>query len=291
LLAILWSSSYAVIKIGLLGMGPMTLVSGRMMIGSCALLFVLKARSLSLPANRSSWISFFISGMLGSAIPFFLVSYGEAHVASGLAAILMGIAPVATVLLAPLVIADEHLTWHSVAGIALGIVGLTILVGSSVLLGIGEHIRGQISILAAAMCYALTTLYVRRYVTLPPPIMAAGSTLVGAIVISGMALIFEDPMSTMTSNASAIVAMIYLGLFPTALATMIYFHLIPVLGASRMSQINFIVPVLGALLGVIFLAEALRPTTLVALLIILMAIYLVIRPTRKMKNTPQAEDT
>jgi drug/metabolite transporter (DMT)-like permease len=281
LLAIIWSSSYGVIKIGIQSMGPMTLVSGRMMIGSCVLLFVLKAGAHSLPTRPSSWASFFIAGMLGSAIPFALISYGEGHVDSGLAAILMGIAPVVTVLLAPLIIADERLNRYSVTGVALGILGLVVLVGSSALLGIGEHLRGQLAILAAALCYALTTLYVRRYVTLPATVMAAGSTLVGAFMISTLALIFEDPLTMATVDASAIIAVIYLGIFPTALATTLYFHLVPVLGASRMSQINFIVPVLGALLGVVFLAETLRPSTLLALAIILMAIYLVIRPQRE----------
>jgi len=85
----------------------------------------------------------------------------------------------------------------------------------------------------------------------------------------------------------SLVAAIYLGLFPTALATLIYFYLVPRLGAGRVSQINFVVPLGGTLLGVIFLGESLRANALAALFLIMTAVFLVTRKGSKKVSNKQ----
>jgi len=280
LLALIWSSSYAAIKLGVESISPLTLVAVRMLIGTSLMLILLRVKSLSLPTDPRSLSIFFISGIMGSVVPFSLIGFGEIHVESGLAALLMGIAPVVTVLLAPLVHPDEKLTPSAVAGICIGTLGLIVLVGPESLNGLGSHLAGQAAILGAALCYAFTTLYVRKYASRPALEMAAGSMLTGTVVIVIAALILESPTHLPHASAQSIIAVLYLGLFPTALATLIYFYLVPRIGAARMSQVNFVVPVVGAFLGVIFLGEILKPTAFVALALILIAVYLVTRKKR-----------
>jgi drug/metabolite transporter (DMT)-like permease len=217
----------------------MALVSGRMLVGTTIMLIILKLRSGSLSGKIGDWRTFFISGMTGNIIPFLLISYGETNVGSGLAAIFMGITPVATVLIAPLFLPDEKLTAASIASICLGAAGLVILVGPGALSGIGDHVIGQISIIGAALCYAFTTIYVRKFATRPPLEMATGSMLTGTIVIVIATLVFESPVQFSQPSTSSFVALVYLGIFPTACATLIYFYLVPRLGASRMSQVKF----------------------------------------------------
>lgn len=253
----------------------MTLVASRMIIGTVILYVILRANKLSLPTDVKSWVVLTVSGLFGSIIPFSLISFGEQHVESGLAALIMGISPVVTILLAPLAHKDERLTKSSWLGILFGVLGLLMLIGPEALNGFGAHIGGQISILLAALCYAFTTLYVRKYANLPALVMSAGSMLIGTLIISVAALIFEaDAMLSMPSLPS-IMAVVYLGIFPTALATWIYFYLMPKMGAARMSQINFVVPVVGSLLGIILLDEAFKLNAFFALLMILTAIYFV----------------
>jgi len=287
LLALTWSSSYLAIKLGVETIQPLSLVALRMLIGTTVILIILRYKSLSLPTDINSWIVLFVSGIMGSIVPFSLISFGEQHVDSGLAALLMGIAPVVTVLLAPLSHRDERLTLPAVLGITVGITGLIVLVGPDALKGFGLHVTGQIAILGAALCYAFTTLYVRKYASLPALVMAAGSMLIGTLVITISAFLFENPLQATLPSTQSMVAVIYLGLFPTALATLIYFYLIPRLGAARMSQVNFVVPVAGTLLGILFLGETVSIKVFMALFMILVAVYLVSRPpaTNKIKNT------
>lgn len=275
LLAFIWGNSYFAIKIGIETIAPLTLVAGRMLIAAVVLLFIMRLKSLKLPTDSKSWVILLVSGLIGSVVPFSLISYGELHVDSGLAALLMGIAPVVTILLAPLADKADKLTKKSFIGIGFGVVGLLFLIGPEALNGVGTHILGQLSILGAALCYGFTTLYVRKYAKLPALVMGAGSTLIGAFVITIAALVWDAPFSAEIPSFNSVSAVIYLGLFPTALATWIYFYLVPKLGAARMSQINFLVPVVGTIMGVVFLNEMVTLNIVLAMLCILIAIYFV----------------
>lgn len=273
-LALIWSSSYLAIKVGIQSIPPLTLVAIRMLIGTSIMLVILRLWSLKLPTDLKSWAILLVSGLIGNIVPFSLISYGEVHIDSGLAALLMGIAPVVTVLLAPLIHSDEVLNRKMIAGITIGFMGLIVLIGPGALGGLGTHVTGQLSVFSAALCYAFTTLFARKYARLPALVMAAGSMLIGTLIITPAAFIFESPLQSITADRSFIAA-IYLGLFPTALATLIYFDLVPKIGAARMSQVNFVVPVAGALIGVVFLKEIITPQMIAALVLILLAVFLV----------------
>ncbi|MEP0502529.1 DMT family transporter [Nisaea sp.] len=275
ILALLWSGSYAAVKIGLDDFGPFTLVSTRLLIGAGLLYLILCLRSGHLPLSGRALIDYAVPAIFGNLVPFLLIGFGEIHVDSGLAALLMGIAPVATVFLAPLLIPDEHLTPRSILGIGFGIGGLLVLVGATALSGLGHHVTGQLAILGAALCYAGTTLYVRRWITLPALQMATGSLVIGAIPATVGAFMFEHPFSVVSADMAPILAILYLGVCSTAIATLIYFYLVPRLGAGRMQQINFMVPAVGTLFGVALLGERLEAKTLVALSLITIAVYLV----------------
>lgn len=280
-LALIWGNSYFAIKIGIETITPLSLVAGRMLIASVILLLIMRFKGLSLPRDLKSWTILTVSGLIGSVVPFWLISFGEQHVDSGLAALLMGIAPVVTILLAPLAHKDEKLTKMSLIGIGFGIMGLLTLFGPSVLNGFGNHVLGQVSILGAALCYGFITLYVRKYANLPALVMGAGSTLIGAALITVAALLLDAPFETDLPSVRSMIAVVYLGVFPTALATWIYFYLVPQLGAARMSQINFAVPVVGTFMGIVFLGEMVKVTSFIALLFIMIAIYFVSHKTAK----------
>ena len=280
LLAAIWSSSYTVIKIGVTTLDPATLVASRMLTGSIATYAVLKIRGQSLSRKPADWGLYAITGLFGSALPFLLITYGEQSVDSALAAILMGGTPVITVLLVAWFIPQEALTPRHAIGVAGGLVGVAILVGPTALSGLGAQLGGQAAIIAAAICYAGTTVIVRRFVTRPPLEMAAGSMIVGTVIISAYAAGSGASIGAISLTLPSLGSILYLGLFSTASANLIYFHLVPRLGATRMAQINFAVPVGGALLGVFLLGEAMTTQHLTALILIVGSVYL---GTRKSK--------
>ncbi len=274
ILAAIWSSSYTVIKVGITVLDPATLVAYRMLTGSIAIYIVLKMRGQSLSTKPADWAAYAITGLLGSALPFLLITYGEQSVDSALAAIFMGATPVITVLLVAWLIPQEPLTPRHAIGVLGGVLGVAILVGPTALSGLGAQLGGQAAIVAAAVCYAATTIFVRRFVKRPPLEMAAGSMIIGTVAIGSYAALSGGNIGAITPTFSSLGAILYLGLLSTACANLIYFHLVPRLGATRMSQINFAVPVGGALLGVWLLGEALTGQQLMALLLIIGSVYL-----------------
>jgi drug/metabolite transporter (DMT)-like permease len=273
-LAAMWSSSYAVIKIGVATLDPAVLVFGRLLVGSIIIYTVMRWRGLFLSRDPAVWISYAVTGLLGSAAPFLLITYGEQSVDSALASILMGASPVITLLLAAWLIPQERLTLRTSIGITGGLSGVAVLVGPAALAGLDVQLGGQLAILAATACYAASTVYIRRAVTRPPLEMAAGSMLVATMIMGCIVAVSDADLSRAEPGASSLCAVLYLGLFSTACANLIYFHLVPRLGATRMSQVNFAVPVGGALLGFALLGEALTAQRLIALIIIIGSIYL-----------------
>ena len=274
LLAAMWSSSYVVIKIGLGTIDPSVLVLGRLLIGSVVLYTALKARGMALSREVRHWFSYAVTGLLGSALPFLLITWGEQSVDSSLASILIGAVPVVTLLLAAWLVPDEVLTPRIVAGVLGGLGGIALLVGPAALLGLGAQFKGQIAIVGATICYATSTVYIRRFVTRPALEMASGSMIVGTLFMAGVVAISGSDVTRIEPTFASLGSVVYLGLFSTACANLIYFHLVPRLGATRMAQVNFAVPVGGAVLGVLVLGEAITAQRLAALTIIVGSVWL-----------------
>lgn len=287
LLAAMWSSSYAVIKVGVANLDPSVLVLGRMLIGCLVICSVLKLRGMALSRNIGDWFSYAATGLLGSALPFLLITYGEQTVDSALTSILMGVSPMATLVLAAALVPEEPLTLRLAIGVLGGLCGVIVLVGPTALAGIGAQLVGQLAIIGATICYAASTVYIRRFVRRTALEMATGSMIVGTLFMTGVVVVSGANVGAIEPTFGSLGAIIYLGLFSTACANLIYFNLVPKLGATRMSQVNFAVPVGGAILGTLFLNEDMTVQRGAALAIILVSVYV---GTTKTKSRPSTQD-
>ncbi|HEX9584069.1 MAG TPA: EamA family transporter [Gammaproteobacteria bacterium] len=279
LLAVIWSSSFMFIKIGVATIPPATMVACRLLLAAVILLAYAGARGHRIPFTLAAWSTFAFVGVVGNVIPFALIAWGEIVVDSGLAAILMGTMPVATALLAHAFTGDEKLTPRRAGGVLMGFSGTVLLVGVSALSGLGAEVTAQMAIFGGALCYAITTVFVRRFARLPDPVMAAGAMLAGAVVIVPWAFAVDAPLGLDPSWAS-VAAVAVLGVVSTAFAALIYFYLIRVVGAAVFSQVNFITPALGVFFGIVFLGEAPNADAWLALAMIVTGIWLVTRGRR-----------
>jgi drug/metabolite transporter (DMT)-like permease len=274
--ALMWSTSFLFIKVAVVEITPLAITAGRLAIGAALLYGFLKVTGGSLPGEPVEWLKFVFIGVFGNILPFFLIGFGEQSVDSGLAAILMGIMPVATILLAHLLIPEEPFSLRRGVGVALGFGGVVVLVGIDALAGFGASTLAQIAIVGGALCYAVTTVFVRRTVHLPGPVMAAGSQIAAAAISVPVCLALDRPW-TFEPGTGAVVSVLMLGLFSTALATLFYFRLVRNLGAGRLSQVNYLIPLLGALWGILFLGERPQASAIVALVMVLGGIAIVSR--------------
>lgn len=279
LLAMVWSASFFLIKIGVGSIPPITLTAVRMSVAGVVLAGYLAIRKTGIPLNPRALLLYAVVGFMGNTLPFILIGWGETHIDSSLAAVLMGIMPITTFILAHYFVPDEPATMRKIFGVCLGFGGLLTLVGWSALAGVGgATILAQLSVLAAATSYGITTVFVRTQPPFAGLQMASGAVFVGIITAIPLAFLFESPM-TMQATRASITAVILLGVFPTAFAALAYFRLIRNLGATTFSQLNYAIPIFGSLWGVLLLGEILQVRMLVALALVLAGVYF-IRPRR-----------
>ncbi len=172
-LAGLWGTSFLFVKIAVRDVTPMTLVAARFVIAASVLSVVVRARGLRLPTSRRVWSHYLLMGLIGNAVPFTLIAWGQIRTDVGLAGILMGVMPLMTLLLAHFFVPGERMTPRMVGGFAVGFIGLVALFGPEALLEFGgeaSDLLSQVAIASAAICYAISTIIARRLATLDPPL-------------------------------------------------------------------------------------------------------------------------
>lgn len=288
-LSLIWGSSFALVKIAVADIPPLTLAAGRIALGALLLLAVQAvagppfADLLRPPALGGTgwgrWRQFLILGMLGNGIPFALIGYGETRIGSGLAAILIGTMPLFTLLFAHLFAVERGLSRRAWGGIALGFAGLMVLIGPAALADLGTStglaVAAQIAIVLAGASYAATAVYGRVLsLAMPVSVVAAGSMTASALVMVPLALVIDRPWQ-LTPHADAVLAVAALGLGATAFASLVYFRLLRSAGPTFASLVNYLIPAFGFALGVVWLGEPASARELAALALILTAVGLV----------------
>ena len=274
LLALIWSTSFLLIKIAIGSLGPFTLTAIRLVLAAVLLASLMLARGKLLPLHGGAIRLYLVVGVLGNTLPFSLISLGEVYIDSSLAAILMGIMPISTFLLAHVFIPSESMTGRKVFGVSLGVAGLLTLVGLSAFSSIGAHLGGQLIVLGGALCYSVTTVFVRSQPAFDGVQMATGAGIVAALTCVPLAFILEQPLQ-MQPTEGALLSAVTLGLLHTAVAALIYFRIIHNLGAVTFAHINYLIPVLGSIWGVLLLSETVTWNTWIALGLVLIGIYFI----------------
>ncbi len=274
LLALIWSTSFLLIKIGVESIAPFTLTAGRLCIAAAIFWAFLLYKGEGIPLHRNAIMLYVVVGVMGNSLPFVLISWGETQISSSLTAILMGIMPISTFVLAHWFISSEPMTRRKFAGVCCGFIGLVVLVGLSSLHQFGGQLSGQMSVIGGALCYSVATIYVRAQPSFEGYKMAAGMNTVAAFISLALAFLVEDPSALEPTN-EGIWALIMLAIFPTAMASLLYFRMIKNLGATTFAQINYIIPILGGLWGVLLLGETLAWNVFIAMAFVLFGIYLI----------------
>jgi len=269
-LAGLWGTSFLVIKIALREVTPVTLVAARFLIAASVLSAVVHARGLRLPSSPRVWSHYLLMGVIGNAVPFTLIAWGQIRVDVGLAGILMGVMPLMTLLLAHFFVPGERMTPRMVVGFALGFIGLVTLLGPEALLELGgraSDLLSQLAIALAAICYAINTIIARRLAKSEPLVSAATVMWTTSALMLPAALWLDRPWD-LALSAQSIAAVAWLGLMATALATLVYFRIIQTAGPTFLSLINYMIPTVALTAGAIVLDEELVGSILLGMALI-----------------------
>ena len=271
-LVMLWGTSFMFTSISVESVDPLSVVFARVLIAAIILTSVIYLKGDRLPFKGTDWLAFIAMGFVGNLLPFFLISWGQLSVNSGIAGMIMAIMPLMTMLLAHYLIEGETLNRYKIIGFIFGISGVTILLGP-VFEGGGRALLGGIAILIAATSYAVNTILVRRLPKFSPMVGAAG-VMVAASFIMLPVWLFQNTLNFDQLSLRSINSVIWLGIGPTAIATMILFAVIERAGPTFLSTINYMIPVVAFFAGAYILSEPVEWSSIFALIIILTGIAL-----------------
>jgi drug/metabolite transporter (DMT)-like permease len=264
-LGLIWGGTFMVISFALRGYGPVTVACARTTLGALSVLVLLRATGRRLPTSAAVWRSAVPIGLSSTALPFFLLSWGQQSVPSAFAGLSMAAVPLFVLPLAHS-FSDEPLTRRKAMGFALGFAGVLVLLGPSAFNGDAATLA-RLACLVAALSYAVSSVLTRRCPPVDPVALAAATLIVGAAVLIPAMFVTEGVPGW--AGAVPGIAILFLGLVPTALAALLRVTVIRSAGSGFMTLTNYQVPLWSMGFGVVFLSETLPSTFFAALALIL----------------------
>ena len=271
-LGVIWGASFMGVSVALEDIGPLSVAAGRIAIGAILVTFFAVISKVGLPdfsmTGRRVWLHCFGFAVFTNALPFSLLSWAQLEVTSGFAGITMAVVPLFTLPLAWIIL-EEEMGWRKVVGFLLGFLGVLVLIGPNTLGGVGTQTENiaRLACVCASLCYAIGTMVTRTCPKTPLLSYSAGGLILATLMIVPISLAFEGIPETITLRSG--LGLLYLGIFPTAVATVLLVTVIKSAGPTFLSLVNYQVPIWAVIFGIAFLSESLPPTFIAALLLIL----------------------
>jgi len=252
-MGVIWGIPYLLIKIAVAEIEPAVLVFGRTAIGTLLLLPIALARS-NLRALLPHWRVLVLYTFVEVVGPWFLLSHAETRLSSSLAGLLIAGVPLVGALLALLTGHDDRPDASRFAGLALGFLGVGLVVGFNVA---ADDLIAVVEVGLVVVGYAVGAMLIARMRDVPAMAVIAGSLAIAALVYLPLAIV-QRPATLPSPQAIAAVAI--LGVVCTALAFIVFFALVREVGPNRATVITYVNPAVAVALGVLILHEPFTAT-------------------------------
>ena len=270
-LALIWGASFMFIKVADRQLAPSTLILGRVGLGALTLALIVPftvGAGATLAALRANAGWLVTVALVNTAVPFWLLSWGETRIDSGLAAIIQAAVPIFNALIAFGFFREVRVTGLRLVGIAVGFVGVALLVGAQP----SGRLLGAVAVVGMAFCYAIGALLMARHLrTVPPITIALASTSVAAVALLPAGIV-QAPHST--PGWKEIASVVALGVPGTAIAYLLFFALITGAGAAYAALVTYIIPPISLAYDAIFLGERFGGTAFGGLALVLAGVAL-----------------
>ena len=256
LAGIVWGSSFLFIAVALTGMTPAQVAGGRLFFGAVTLAAIVAIRRERLPRGRRIWAHLCLLGLTFCAIPFLLFAWAEQHVPSGLASIFNATTPIMTAIMAWAVFRVESLKVGQLTGIAVGIVGVVVIIAPGAVGDIADSTVAQLALLGATACYGFSLAYMRRF--LGDTGLSGISLAFGYIAPAALLMVLLSPVilaEPMRLTPPVVGSIVTLGVLGTGFAYVWNQNVLRAWGPTRASTVTYITPVVGVALGILILGE------------------------------------
>ena len=271
-LALIWSSAFFNIKIATESFGPVTIAFLRVFLASIPLIILCNIKKIKIEVFSKDWYWFALIGFVNLVIPFFFISYGIKAVQSNLAAILMSSTPLTSTILGHYFTKNEKFNLIKTIGVLIGFSGIVYLFSDNILIN-ENNFYSALLILLGATGYVVGGVLTLKISNKRNENVTTSICIWASIILLPLTMIFEQPWNSIP-NTLSIISVVYLGLVSTGLAWLLRFSILKKNGLIFQSQVSFLIPIFGIILGYIFLKELITPKIIVSVLLVLVGIYL-----------------
>lgn len=272
IVVLIWSTTPLAIQWSSQGGGYLFGVSARMVIGLCVLYAIFKFARIYFSRSPAAMRVYVLSG-LGIYVAMFSVYWGAQFIPSGWIAIVFGLSPIVTGVLAHFLLKEKSFSPLRLLGIGSGLAGLLVIFGTSSQFS-ADALWGVGAVLVSTLAHSLSAVLIKR---VNAPISGVESTFGGLILATPLflmsLLIFGQPVIVEVPTI-AWVSIIYLGVIATALGFSLYYYILKNLAAIQVSMITLITPVTALLLGAFLNNEPLTPSILLGTFLVMSGLAL-----------------
>ena len=278
ILSAIWGSAFIAIKVSLNYFSPVSVASYRLIVASIFLLIFYIIGKYKTSLNKTDLIMLIFVGVVGNFLPFYLISWSEQHIQSSTAGILMGVGPILTLILSHFFTKDDRFTYSKLISISIGFIGVLFIFEIDTLFNFGTanslQLFSKFLIIIAALGYMISNIV--AYNTLKHIdsfSITFFATLFGALV-SVPFLIYSETIQPSYINFSALLPILYLGIFPTALAFQLRYHITKTSGPVFLSYVAYLIPIFALIWGFVLLSEEIYLNSIIGITLILFGVYI-----------------
>jgi drug/metabolite transporter (DMT)-like permease len=256
---VLWAANFIVVKSAVAVLPPVGFTFLRFALASATLLLLLRWREGSVGLPRRAFLSIAGLGALGFGVYQILWTTGLTTVAAGDSALLIAATPVFVAFLAVLARSDV-LTPAKVAGGLVSFAGVAIVIGSGQGLSLGRSLGGEAITLLAAFLWSVYTAFAAPFLGRWSPLRTtAWATVAGTVVLAPLAIVQLGSVAPAAISAPVVGAVLYSGFLAAGISNVIVQNGVKLIGPTRTSAYQFLVPALAVVLAALLLAEPIRP--------------------------------
>jgi drug/metabolite transporter (DMT)-like permease len=271
-LALIWGSSFILIKKGLIGLDPFQLGSLRIIF--CAVfLLIIGFRSLTSIAQHQ-WKYIAMTSLFGTFIPAYLFAIAETKVSSSICSILNSLTPLNTLILGAVAF-GLNFRRNQFFGIIIGLLGTAVLIFNGKTQSTTEDYSYAVFVLIATVCYALNVNLIKKYLSDVKPLSITTGNFLVMLVPAIVILFFTDFRSkvNLSETQNALFYVMILGVIGTGVANVIFYKLIQISSPVFASSVTYLIPIVAFLWGILD-NEMLTPFQFLGALIILIGVFL-----------------
>ena len=274
----IWGSAFIAIKLSLDYFSPVSIASYRLIIASIFLFILFVIGKYKTKLSISDVLMLIFVGIVGNFLPFYLISWSEQYIQSSTAGILMGVGPILTLILSHFFTKDDRFTLIKLTSISIGFIGILFIFEIDTLFNISSsnliQMIAKFLIIIAALGYMISNIV--AYNTLKHIdsfSITFFATCFGALV-SIPFLFFSESIQPSSFSYAALLPIVYLGIFPTAIAFQLRYYITKTSGPVFLSYVAYLIPIFAIIWGFLLLSEEIYTTSIIGITLILIGIYI-----------------